>query len=67
MYHSAKNTFALLRELAEGIGSAYVGAAIERRVSLKLPQLLLIVETALKCVWRWLTQKRSQACSRWPS
>jgi hypothetical protein len=29
MYYSAKNTFILLRVLAEAIGNAYVGAAIE--------------------------------------
>lgn len=29
MVYSAKNTFALLRVLAEAIGSAYVGVAIE--------------------------------------
>jgi hypothetical protein len=29
MDHRAKNTFALLRVLAEAIGNAYVGVAIE--------------------------------------
>ena len=60
----AKNTFALLRVLAEAIGNAYIEAAIETYVPpLCLLPLLMVNVAARRIVLRPQTQRQNQVFS----